>query len=161
MRRNTKISITVLLTKKNVGPLLESFVPDEEKENEDKSIDLKIMEAKEIASKGKDFVLYRVDCDSRKSVYDLFYSGLSSKKEDYEHIGLMNMLSRFNIKEFKAFGFNMLTGEKERLDYAEGQVTSYFSTIATDFWSKQKNESDMGYVALMGLLKEKEARANA
>lgn len=119
------------------------------------------MESKEVASKGKDFVLYRIEADSRKSVYDLFYKGLSTKKEDYEHIGLIEMLSRFNIKEFKALGFNMLTGEQERLDYAENQVTSYVSTIATDFWSKQKVESDLGYVGLMKIFKNKEVNDNA
>lgn len=161
MRRNIKVSITVLLTKKNVNPLLDSFIPDEERENDDKAIDLKIMESKEVASKGKDFVLYRIEADSRKSVYDLFYKGLSTKKDDYEHIGLIEMLSRFNIKEFKALGFNMLTGEQERLDYAENQVTSYVSTIATDFWSKQKVESDLGYVGLMKIFKNKEVNDNA
>lgn len=35
----------------------------EEKEKDDKAIDLKIMEGKEVANKGNGFVLYRIGCD--------------------------------------------------------------------------------------------------
>lgn len=164
MKRNIKISINVLLLKKNSQAFINALIPDEEKDLDIKTFDLKVKEVNEGKAKGRgDYVSYSLECDSRKTVYEIFYKHLSDRKGDLEHYTMDEAINRFLIKEMKAISINLDTREEERFDYVQDQGARYSSTIPTDFWSNAKTEATINsYQSLLGFInKAKEEKKDA
>ena len=154
--------MNVVLLKKNNGAFLNTFVPDEEKESDDKTLDLKLIKMVDGEAKGRDYMTLQIEADSRSSVYDLFYKYLSDKRTDLEHFNFEELHDLFSIKEFKVTGYHLNSSEVETFEYIDGHETIYTSKLANDVWAKKKIESDLSYMAIMDYFKKnKEANKHA
>ena len=139
MRRNIRMEVRLLLPKSKAESLIQRFEPDECKEDDGESLNLRILKREDGPERPKnDYSSILLECSSRESVYQVFLKSIIERREDGEHLPLKELIARYGIRELEVRGIDKEGGILETFLYETDRVCQYRAEFATESWPKTK-----------------------